>query len=180
MVQKAMSPLGVYLESLPKHLAGVVYPPAGTLTSLDWEDGTPIVASGTAGKIEEAALDVNDFVTDANTLLGITAAPFDGSLSAAGSVPKRITEVPVHLLTRGVVVVGNIYYDGALGSEETIAAADLLATCVLRKLSSGLYVFDKETTPSSMATFTIVRLLDVVGTIYGRIMAVPADSYLAL
>jgi len=159
--------------------SGPYIPGAADVTVLDWAAGTPVINYSSAGKVGIAALDGASIVTDANDLVGLTVEAFDGGYFTAAINGLHHTKVVTDLLFPGVAIEANIYYDGDDDADDTIAQADLFSAVVMKKLASGIFVFDKQTTPSAMATFTIVDFVDPVGTIYGRVLAVAAPAYLA-
>lgn len=146
--------------------------------STDIPAGAPLVLDSD-GKVVEATLSSSK-VDDGQTLFAIANEMFQAALSAAGSVPHRRTIINATLLMEKVWIRGNLYVDGAGGANETVAQTDLGATCIMKKIGSGLtarYVFDKETSSSSLMTFTIVKLVDPVGTVNGRVCCKPTSTF---
>lgn len=118
-----------------------------------------------------------DTITDKPGIAYITAEQYHSSLRLAGSVPFRHTDIGVIPLVPGVAVEMNLYYDGTGGVEETLAQGDLGDGVVFHRVQVGTdYVW---TADKASATFgqggnyvtgTIVRLMDEVGTVNGRVL----------
>jgi len=144
-------------------------------TALDWEAGVPLIAY-TGGKVDLAAL-TTTIVTDANALLGLSAEPFDGSRYAGAVDGFKQGDIAIDRLFPGVLIEANVYVDGAGGASETLAQAMVNGKAILKQHSSGVFVFDTDTATSGYATFTVVSLVDDIGTINGRIMAFLDATY---
>lgn len=105
----------------------------------------------------------------------ITAEAFHTALAAADSVPFRQTDIGVIPLVPGVAVEMNLYEDGGGGAGETLAKEDLGDTVTFHRVAVGsdyVWTADK-TNPTGeglYVTGTIVRLMDEIGTINGRVL----------
>jgi len=144
--------------------------------------GTPLVRAGAPGSalkvLAEPALDGTNFITNANKLACVLVHPFDGSLYGSGvHRPTTIDWLTCITLLPGVGIEANIYYDGSGGANDTLDGLELYDTVVMKKLSSGIYVFDKASSTTNRATFTVVGYVDQPGTVYGRIIAIPDAAY---
>lgn len=154
-------------------------PGAADVTALSWYAGTPVINySGNTGKAGIAAVDGSDFITNANKLLGFTKEPFDGSKYAAAVNGMHQTHVIVDMLVPGVPVEVNLYHDGDDDADDALTQALLFGTVTIKQHSGGFWVADGTTAAGTNAVFNVVKLVDPVGTYYGRIMVEPAVAYL--
>lgn len=135
--------------------------------------GIPLVLS--AGKVVECAYD-GEVVDDGQLIYALSAEDFKLALAAKDSVPFRQTDIGIVLLTPGCYIEANKYYDGDGDADDTLAAADIGDTVVMRKVN-GKLVWDTDTTASSHATFTVVKHVDQIGDVYGRALLVPTASF---
>lgn len=136
--------------------------------------GVPLVLS--SGKVAEAAIVDTDVYDDSQVFYALSAEPFRKDYAGAGSVPYQQFDMGIVLLTPGVFIEANMYYDGDGDADDTLAAVDVGDVGVLRKVN-GKVVFDKTTTTASHATFTVVKLVDQVGDVYGRVLVTPTASF---
>lgn len=144
-------------------------------TALDWAQGVPLIAY-TGGKVDLAALSSTK-VTDANALLGLSSEPFDGSRYAGAVDGFRQSDIGIDRLFPGILIEANVYVDGAGGASETLSQAMVNGSAILKQHSSGVFVFDTDTATTGCATFTVVKLVDDIGTINGRIRAFVDATY---
>jgi hypothetical protein len=174
MATKALRPASMWspFDKAAKPIEVTGTPTAATI----WPSGAPVkLTSGEIGLVTITTLFVKG-----DAIWGLTAEPFNGAHFAAGSIPMRHTAVLTDIILPGTAIEANLYYDGAGGATETIAAADLGATVVMQQpVAGGPFCFDKETTPSTMATFQIIELIDQIGDVNGRVVAVLNGVYRA-
>lgn len=127
-----------------------------------------------------------DTPTDKPGIAYITAEAWHSALRLADSVPFRQTDLAVIPLLPGVAVEMNLYEDGQGGAGETLAQGDLGDTVTFQRVALGTtFVWcANKTNPTpqgqgntAFITGTIVRLMDEVGTVNGRVLVTINNPY---
>lgn len=118
-----------------------------------------------------------DTITTKAGIAYITAEAWHAALRTAGSTPFQQRDLALIPMTTGVAVEMNLYYDGQAGPEETLVQADLGDTVVFHRVLVGtqfIWTADKNSATfgqgGNYVTGTIVRLMDEVGTVNGRVL----------
>jgi len=158
--------------------------------------GTPLVlhASGLPTPAFMSTIGDYDFVTylngtgtGAQELFGLSAEKFTPNPVDPENnwkEPFIQSDIGLVMLTPGVFIEGSLYYDGEGGVEETVAHADVGSVVSIKAVGSGLseiFVVDKETdTQGAAFPFQIVKLLDEVGTVRGRVLVQPAFTFFTI
>lgn len=137
--------------------------------------GVPLVLS--SGQVAEAPIvDTDVYDGEGQIFYALSAEPFRKDYAAAGSVPYQQFDMGIVLLTPGVFIECNKYFDGDGDADDTLIASDVGDVGVLRKVN-GKVVWDTTTATASHATFTVVKLVDQVGDVYGRVLVTPTASF---
>ena len=160
------------------------------VTTVDIECGRFMFLDGN-GKIQIYPL-LETYFLDGDTptnkpgIAYITTEKYHANLRFVDSVPFRHLDIGVVPLVPGVAVEMNLYEDGQGGAGETLAQADLGDVVTFQRVTLGTeYVWcANKTNPTpqgqgntAFITGTIVRLMDEVGTVNGRVLVTINNPY---
>lgn len=135
--------------------------------------GTPVVLS--SGKVAAATLASNK-VASTNTLFGITNEPYDANLSSSGSVPIQQTTVNVTVLLPGVPFVADWHVDDNPANAANKIATSQIGGQVAIKYNATAGTYQATTWATGDASFIVVGLIDKPGTLWGKLVLVPAEA----
>ncbi len=145
--------------------------PTANPSTVSLVDGEFCVLS--SGLLAPVALSSNN-VTSANAIAAVTNEPFRSAQYPANSVPIRQLDVGAAILLPDTLIEVN-FYDDVNTPNHSLTRA-LVGTNIAASKIGGVYYGRFLSSYAGLAQFTVVDLVDPVGTIYGRILIKPVAA----